>query len=194
MLASAIRNGITNVVRVEVCQPTDADRAIVKHLFVFYRYDLMPSIVEGAGSRVNRWGVIGSDLETTHEASVADVDIWWTKPGVLMPMLIRADGMPAGFAMIARPPYAHASVDYRIEDFFILNRWRRAGVGSAAAIEVFHRLPGSWEVGWLPKNAAAAQFWRSVASRLGVQPDEWSVAQGPGAPGIPGLRMVIGGA
>lgn len=177
--------------RIEVCTPDETDRPVIKNLFVFYRYDLMPFIPDGIGSRVNSSGVLGVE-ETSHESSVDDLDIWWTKPDILMPMLIRADGFPAGLAMVARPPHAHRSVNFRLQDFFILNRWRRKGAGFKAMVEVFRRYPGEWELGWLPQNVAAKKFWRTVTSRLGLETQEWTIAGDPGAPGVPGLRITVG--
>ncbi len=177
--------------QIELYQPNPDDRPIIKNLFAFYRYDLMPFIDNDIGGRPNWFGAIGYvDVETVDQ-SVADVDLWWTKPGVLLPMLIRVDGIPAGFAMVARPPHAHRSVDFRMEDFFVLNRWRRSGVGRAAAAAVFERYPGRWEMGWLAKNVAADKFWRCVIASLGTAAEDWTVENEPGAPGLPGVRTVI---
>src|SRR5437868_12859347 len=132
--------------QVEVHAPNVEHRTAIKNLCVFDRYDLMPFVECGDGSMVNCFGTIGDNGATTHEQSIAEQDIWWTKPGVLLPMLIQADGEPAGFALVARPPHADPSVDYRMEDFFIVNRCRRTGIGTAAVQEIFTRHPGKWEV------------------------------------------------
>jgi predicted acetyltransferase len=175
---------------VELFPPDERDRTAVTNLGVFYRYDLMPLIDDGVGSRVNAFGVIGEDDAAGHEKGTAGQEVCWSKPGILLPMLIRVDGEPAGFALVARPPHAHRSVDYRMEDFFVLNKWRRAGVGTLAVARVFERFPGWWEMGWLPRNTAAEAFWRAVTARW--QPEEWVVSQAPGTPGLPGLRVAVG--
>jgi len=174
---------------VEVCRPNFEHRPIIKNLCVFDRYDLMPFIENGDGSNVTPLGTLGGSDATNHDESVADQDIWWTKPDILLPMLIRFQDLPAGFAMIARPPHAHRSVDYRLEDFFVLNKLRRAGIGRSAVSQIFQRHPGRWELGWLPKNTLAEAFWRSVTAAH--RPEDWVVEQAPGAPRLPGLRMTV---
>jgi predicted acetyltransferase len=52
--------------------------------------------------------------------------------------------------------------DYRMCEFFVLNRSRRRGVGRRAAHAVFAMFPGVWEVSELPRNTGAVAFWRRV--------------------------------
>src|SRR5690348_9039198 len=103
---------------VEVRQPHPDDQAAVLNLGTYFRYDLLPFFEEGDGSTLNAFGVIGDEAAATHEQSMAEHEIWWTKPGILVPMVIRVAGEPAGFAGVARPPHADRSVDHRMEDFF----------------------------------------------------------------------------
>ncbi len=70
-----------------------------------------------------------------------------------------------GFALVA--PAAVTRVEgFWMEQFFVLKRHRRSGVGLQLARHVFLTHPGLWEVGQLPVNAAARLFWRSVISTL----------------------------
>jgi aminoglycoside 6'-N-acetyltransferase I len=173
-----------------VLRPTNFDdRDIIKNLFVFYRYDLMPFLNGHAGGTVNRLGIIGSDDQVSHEQSVIDINIWWTKPDILMPMLICADNAPAGFVMVATPPYARPPANYLIEEFFIVNRYRRSGVGLSAATELFRRYAGVWELGWLPENVGAEHFWKTVISRLGLHAENWQIAGEADSPALAGLRF-----
>ena len=174
---------------IEVRQPSPDDRAVILNLGTYFRYDLLPFIADGVGSRLNAFGTVGDDGAATHEQGIADQEVWWTKAGVLLPMLIRADGEPAGFAHVARPPHADRSVDYRMEDFFVVNKFRGAGVGRAAVTEIFNRYPGRWEIGWVPKNKPAESFWWSVTRPW--QPEDWPVGQAPGTPPLPGIRVHI---
>jgi predicted acetyltransferase len=174
---------------IEICPPDPGHRAIILNLGTFFRYDLLPFLDGGEGSRLNAFGVIGDDAATTHERCMAGEDIWWTKPGILLPMLIRVAGEPAGFAQVARPPHAHRSVDYRMEDFFIVNKFRRVGAGRFAVQEIFKRHPGRWEIGWVWKNKPAELFWRSVTARW--RPEDWPVPRAPGTPALPGLRFTV---
>ena len=138
---------------------------------------------------MNRFGIVSDGDASTHADSMRGEEIWWTKPGILLPMLITMDDEPAGFANVARPPHASPSVDYRMEDFFIVNKWRRAGVGREAVRMIVEQYPGRWEVGWLSKNAPAEKFWRSSCARWNAQ--DWPVAQAPGTASIPGLSFRV---
>jgi predicted acetyltransferase len=47
-------------------------------------------------------------------------------------------------------------------EFFVMCKYRRAGVGSEAARLVFAQLPGEWQVRQEESNAAATIFWRGA--------------------------------
>ncbi|HZZ42523.1 MAG TPA: GNAT family N-acetyltransferase [Tepidisphaeraceae bacterium] len=171
-----------------LCPASADDRLLLKNLFLFYRYDLSPYLPDS----LNPEGLLSDDpLLTTHDASLSDLDIWWTKPACLFPHLIRHDSAPVGFAMITKPPHASPDVDYRIEDFFILNRYRRTGLGSAAASQIFRQYPGICELAWLPLNTPAAHFWQSLTTRLDLPAHAASIPYSPATPPLPGLRITI---
>jgi predicted acetyltransferase len=49
-----------------------------------------------------------------------------------------------------------------IQEFFILRRYRRMGLGRTAANLVIQRHPGTWEVTETPSNGGAIAFWRAI--------------------------------
>lgn len=66
-----------------------------------------------------------------------------------------------------------------LAQFFVLRRYRRQGVASAAARIVFDRLPARWEVGELPDNLPAQAFWRRmIADYTHLQYSEQYVNEG----------------
>lgn len=70
-----------------------------------------------------------------------------------------------GLALVA--PAAVTRTDgFWMEQFFVLKRHRRSGVGLELARHAFASHPGLWEVGQMPANAAARVFWRSVIGTL----------------------------
>lgn len=69
----------------------------------------------------------------------------------------------AGFALVA-PAMVTQQEGYWMEQFFVLKKYRQAGAGMALARHVFQCHPGAWEVGQMPANAAARQFWRRVVA------------------------------
>lgn len=174
--------------RVEVRDHSPADKAVIKNLYTFYRYDLMPFLESGAGSFVNQFGVLDGKHSRTHEEGVGGENVWWEKPGVLFAHLIVADDRPAGFVLIARPPHATPGVDYRMNEFFVLNKVRRQGVGTQAAIQILDRYPGKWEVAQLPNNPASVAFWPHVLDGY-LQPNGYEavlIGMGTDQPSLPG--------
>lgn len=173
---------------VTVCDHDEADRAVIKNLYAFYRYDLMPFLDAGAGAFVNQFGVLNGEHSRTHEEGVRGEDSWWERPGLLFAHLIRVDDRPAGFVMVARPPFATRGVDYRLNEFFILNKMRRQGVGTRAALQVLERYRGKWEIAQLPNNPAAVAFWRNALDQhLGPGGYEQTlIGMGVDAPSLPG--------
>ena len=70
-----------------------------------------------------------------------------------------------GFALVA-PAIVTRKEGSWMEQFFILKRFRRSGVGRTLALHVFKSHPGPWEVGQLPSNLPAQAFWRKVISTM----------------------------
>ena len=132
-----------------------------RNLFAFYRYDLMPFIEGGPGSCVNQYGAIDGETSKTHEEAFGD-DGLFQKPGVISPFLIKADGELAGLAIVVTQPHATPGRDYRMEEFFVLNKFRRRGVGRTAASALLGQFRGRWEIAQRPTNHGAIAFWRSV--------------------------------
>jgi predicted acetyltransferase len=75
------------------------------------------------------------------------------------------DGHFAGFALVA-PAAVTRQDGCWMEQFFILKRYRRSGVGKKLAEHVFRCHPGGWEVGQMPANLPAQAFWRRIISEL----------------------------
>jgi predicted acetyltransferase len=89
------------------------------------------------------------------------LDLYWREPGRL-PFLIRTDGRIAGFVLVNQWFVSGQPGDHCVAEFFVLRKYRRTGLGTAAARRLFDGLPGWWEVPVAHYNAAAQQFWRKV--------------------------------
>lgn len=79
--------------------------------------------------------------------------------------VLLVDAHYAGFALVA-PAMVTQQDGFWMEQFFVLRRYRKAGHGLALARHVFERHPGAWEVGQMPGNTAARQFWRRVVGQV----------------------------
>ena len=137
---------------VEVREASPADRALIRNLYPLYLHDLS-AFTEFYD--VDDRGVFFPDY----------LSDWLDRPSPLLhPLVFREGGRPAGFALVGQAPYPHMTPgrDYRMCEFFVLNRSRRRGVGRRAAHAVFAMFPGVWEVSQLPRNTGAIAFWRQV--------------------------------
>jgi predicted acetyltransferase len=78
------------------------------------------------------------------------------------PFFIQAGGELAGFVLVNSWSVRGATGIRSIAEFFVLRKYRRSGIGRTAALEVFKRFPGSWEVAVMKANAGGTAFWRNV--------------------------------
>jgi predicted acetyltransferase len=135
-------------VRVDVLPAPDGF-AVVRNLFAIYIHDMSEFVDLD----------VGDDGAFAIPGSLAG---YWEGPDASerFPFLIRVEGKLAGFALIRR--IAADPVTYDMGEFFILRKYRRTGIGRAAARELFGQFAGAWEVRELPANSSAQTFWRRV--------------------------------
>jgi predicted acetyltransferase len=77
------------------------------------------------------------------------------------PFLLRVDDRLAGFALVQeKSRLSGAAGIFDMAEFFVMRRYRRRGVGLAAAALAFDRFRGPWEVRERVGNDAATAFWR----------------------------------
>ncbi len=98
--------------------------------------------------------VDGRELGPHGEYGYPYLDHYWTEAEQRRPYLITADGRLAGCVLVrlGRP--------HQIAEFFVVRKWRRLQVGTAAARTVLRRHPGAWSVHQLQGNDGATAFWR----------------------------------
>lgn len=129
---------------VELVRVSMSGKAVLRQLLQLYHYDF------------SEWN--GDDVDEHGEFAHLYLDHYWTDPDS-HPFLIRHAGRWAGFALVRT-----GGVNDMAE-FFVLRKYRRAGVGREAARQVFAMFPGSWQVRQLRGNDAATAFWRAVVPR-----------------------------
>jgi predicted acetyltransferase len=95
------------------------------------------------------------------------LDSYWTEAD-REPLLIRAEGKLAGFALVNAFAHSGLPIDFSVAEFFVARKYRRSGVGLAAATEIIRARPGQWEIAVARKNLAAQPFWRRVAAVVAV--------------------------
>lgn len=126
--------------------PTPADRELIRRMLELYLHDF--SEFDGA------------DLDEHGRFDYSDLDYFWFEP-THAAFVISVDDHLAGFVLVDDEVFLPGS-QRSITEFFVLRKYRRRGVGLAAAHEVFRRLPGRWEVQVIAPNVPAQHFWRKV--------------------------------
>lgn len=120
------------------------DKEKLKNYFQFYLHDLS----EFAETlNVNSLGRFEND----------DVDIFFQKEN-LIPMTINIEDEIIGFIFLNKG----RTVDYVINDIFILRKYRNKGLGKAVINKLFKLYPGKYGLIELIKNRPAIEFWHSV--------------------------------
>jgi predicted acetyltransferase len=126
------------------------DAVLLANLLELYQHDLsqaFPIIELGADGR------FGYDK----------LPLYWSEPERRFPFLIRYGTRVAGFVLVTRGSPASDDPDvFDVAEFFVIRRYRRAGVGRLAAFLVWDRLPGRWIVRVSEGNTGALPFWAGV--------------------------------
>jgi predicted acetyltransferase len=135
-----MQSGIT-VVR----QASPEDRLPLYRMLELYQHDLSDIWAQ----ELDRHGEYGYAL-----------DRFWREKNC-HPFVITVDGNYAGFALVDTAVKV-GSGGYWMDQFFILKKYRRHGIGRRLARQVFDALPGKWEVGQMLDNLGAQAFWRSM--------------------------------
>ncbi len=108
------------------------------------------------------------------------LDHYWTEAG-RHPFFIRHGGRLVGFALARERDDGVTEV----AEFFVVRSRRRAGVGRAAALALFERFPGEWELFHDDANHTGAEFWVRVISEVAA---DWSQDQVTTSAGFVGRR------
>lgn len=121
------------------------------------------------------------------------LDRYWQQAGAV-PYVVTVDGRWAGLALVD-PDVRLPAGDHWLAQFFVMKKYRRRGVGRAAACAVFDRHPGRWQVGQMPGNEPARAFWRRViGDYTGGRFAEHRLDDGPWQGTVQSFRSPGGGA
>jgi predicted acetyltransferase len=130
---------------IELRPVDEADKVVLERLVELYRYDFSeyrPYALTPHGTYGYRY-LDHYFLDDAREAC-----------------FVLVDGELAGFTMTSRL----AGGARTMSEFFVVRSWRRRGVGTAVAHEVFARHPGRWRVAFDDTNAPAGAFWPEVCA------------------------------
>lgn len=135
--------GTPAAVRVQPAGP--ADQPLLQRMLELYQHDLSDIWDQDLDDQ----GLFGYEL-----------DRFMDPPGAWA-YVFRVEGHAAGLALVDTRVRI-AGDDFWMDQFFVLRKYRRRGMGAAAARQVFALHPGRWQVGQMPHNLAAQAFWRRV--------------------------------
>jgi predicted acetyltransferase len=127
----------------------EPDKPVLARLLELYRYDMStfrPYVLSAHGTFGYRYldaYFLGDDREAH---------------------FIRVDDELAGFTMTRELSHGART----IAEFFVLQRYRRSGVGRVVAHELFARHPGRWIVDYDDANPAGSAFWPQVCEAVAI--------------------------
>ena len=131
-------------------------KSVLIQLLNLYCYDF----TEYSNEDINEYGYYVDD----------DIKYYTENLGInpkMHPFFILFDGKLAGFVIAGVGSYLLYLDDenaYVIENFFIMKKYRRNGIGSFVAKAIFDMFKGKWEVCQKQNNLPARKFWKSVIS------------------------------
>ena len=92
--------------------------------------------------------------------------LYWSERG-RHPFLVWVEGKLAGLVLVKRGSEVTGNETvWDVAEFFVLRRYRRRGIGTQIAHEVWRQFPGLWEVRVMESNTAARHFWARAISIL----------------------------
>jgi len=92
--------------------------------------------------------------------------LYWIEAG-RHPFLVRVDGKLAGLVLVKRGSEISGDVTvWDMAEFFVLRGYRRHGIGTEAAHQVWRQLPGRWEIRVMESNVAALGFWVDAIAKF----------------------------
>jgi len=125
-------------------------KSILRNLLELYNYDF----TEFDPDDVDEHGLYGYKY----------LDHYWTEAD-RYPFLIKVNGKLAGFVLVRKKGTNSSNYSiYSIAEFFVMKKYRKAGVGKKVANLVFDMFEGEWKVGQIESNVPAQRFWRKVIS------------------------------
>jgi predicted acetyltransferase len=139
--------------KIQIAQAGMQEQVALQNLLQLYTHDFS-----------GNWaGTARGDVDQQGRFPPYPLDVYWEAPSHA-PLLIRFAGHIAGFALLNDHGHSGLEIDRNVAEFFILRKYRRNGIGTAAAHALFSLYPGMWEAAVARKNVAALEFWRHAFS------------------------------
>lgn len=138
-----------NLQTAEFAPAAPADRLPLARMLELYQYELSD--------------IWDQDLDAHGEYGYL-LDRYWSNK-TCSPFVARVNGNYAGFALVNRGSPLGGDA-FWMDQFFVLKKYRRSGIGRSLARTVISGSPGTWHVGQMTLNMAAHKFWQVVISEI----------------------------
>jgi predicted acetyltransferase len=134
--------------------------------------EIVPAVKEQESILANLLELYAHDFSEFHSLDIGDdgrfgydpLPLYWSEPD-RHPFLFRIEGKLAGLVLVKRGPAVSGNgAVWDMAEFFVLRGYRRRGMGTEAAHEVWKRFPGRWEVRVMQANVSAQHFWAGAIS------------------------------
>ena len=134
--------------KIEVAEATRKDEPVLERLFQLYQYDFSE--------------IMGGDVEDDGVFRYISLgDVWDDDRAHVF--IARVNGRVAGTAILIERSHFTGETDVTyMDEFFVMRKYRRTGVGSEFAARLFAMFPGRWEVAQVAPNTEATLFWKSA--------------------------------
>ncbi len=136
--------------KIELVDVSEAEKSVLRQMIELYQYDLSV--------------YTDKDLNDAGYFGYSYLDYYWNEDS-RNAYFVRYNGCLCGFVMVSE--YCYVLKDSKaksISEFFIMNKYRRLGIGRKAALEIFKKFPGMWEVNQIINNEVAYTFWETLIS------------------------------
>ena len=92
--------------------------------------------------------------------------LYWSEAG-RHPFLVKVNEKLAGLILVKRGSEISGDANpWDMAEFFILRGYRKRGIGTEAAHQVWKQFTGPWEVRVMESNSQALRFWENAISKF----------------------------
>jgi predicted acetyltransferase len=136
--------------RVEVLLATPEDEPVLVNLLELYIHDFSE--------------FLSLDLGADGRFGYRNLPLYWRESNRHQ-FLVRIDGQLAGFVFVKGGSEISGDAGvWDMAEFFVVRRYRRRGIGTLVAHDIWRRFRGPWEIRVMEANEASRQFWERAVS------------------------------
>jgi len=139
--------------------------------------EVIPAAAEQAPILANLLELYAHDFSAFYDVELGpdgrfgykQLPLYWSEPA-RHPFLVRVEGKLAGFVLVRRGSEVSGDASiWDMAEFFVIRGYRRRGIGTHVAHQVWRQFPGRWEVRVLEENVSARHFWERAISQFAEQ-------------------------